>query len=211
VDRAVAGAVVAVVLMWGLRAGLDWDWEMPVVTVWVLIAGGALLSRPAAAAQARGGLVPGRLGRLLLGLGVLVVLITPALVTQSQARLQESIRAFRTGDCRTALDRALDSNAVLSVRPEPFLVIGFCDVRIGQPRLGVQAMQAAAERDPDNWTYRYALALTKAAAGIDPRPDARRAREMNPRSQLTRDAVERFDTSDPEVWKQRSVSAPLPQ
>ena len=211
VDRAVAGAVVAIVLMWGLRAGLDWDWEMPVVTVWVLIAGGALLARPAAAAQSRGGLVPSRLGRVLLGLGVLIVLITPALVTQSQARLQESIRAFRAGDCQAALDKALDSNSVLSVRPEPFLVIGFCDVRIGQPRLGVEAMQAAIDRDPDNWTYRYALALTKAAAGIDPRPDARLAREMNPRSQLTRDAIERFDTSDPEVWKQRSASAPLPQ
>jgi hypothetical protein len=211
VDRAVAGAVVAIALMWGLRAGLDWDWEMPVVTVWVLIAGGALLARPAAAAQARGGLVPGRLGRVLLGLGVLIVLITPALVTQSQARLQESIRAFRAGDCQTALDKALDSNSALSVRPEPFLVIAFCDVRIGQPQLGVEAMQAAIERDPDNWTYRYGLALTKAAAGIDPRPDARLAREMNPRSQLTRDALERFDTSDPEVWKQRSASAPLPQ
>ena len=34
---------------------------------------------------------------------------------------------------------------------------------------------------------------------------------MNPLSQLTRDAIERFDSSDPEVWKQRSVTAPLPQ
>jgi hypothetical protein len=212
-DRAVAGAVAALVLMWAIRAGLDWDWEMPVVTVVVLLAGGALLARPVFENRADGGngLVPGRLGRLLLGLGVLVLLITPALVTQSQARLQESIREFRSGDCGAALNSALDANSALSVRPEPFLVIGFCDVRIGQPQLGVQAMQAAIERDPDNWTYRYGLALTKAAAGIDPRPDARLAREMNPLSQLTRDALERFDTDDPELWKQRSATAPLPQ
>jgi O-antigen ligase len=212
-DRAVAGAVAAIVLMWAVRAGLDWDWEMPVVTVWVLIAGGALLARPVLAGNAvnGGGLVPSKLGRLLLGLGVLVLLITPALITQSQARVQESIRAFRAGDCTNALNSALDANSVLSVRPEPFLVIGFCDVRIGQPRLGVQAMQAAIDRDPDNWTYRYALALTKAASGIDPRPDARKAHELNPRSQLTNDALKRFDSDDPEVWKQRSVSAPLPQ
>jgi hypothetical protein len=212
-DRAVAGAVAAIVAMWGIRAGLDWDWEMPVVTVWVLIAGGALLARPVLQGNAAngGGLVPGKLGRLLLGLGVLVLLITPALVSQSQARLQESIRAFRAGDCTDALNSALDANSTLSVRPEPFLVIGFCDVRIGQPKLGVEAMQAAIERDPDNWTYRYGLALTKAASGIDPRPDARKAHELNPRSQLTRDALERFDTDDPEVWKQRSATAPLPQ
>jgi hypothetical protein len=211
-DRAVAAAGVAIVLMWGVRAGIDWDWQMPVVTVWALIAGGALLARPRGAAAAAGaGLVPGKLGRVLLGLGVLVLLITPALVSQSQARLQESIRAFRAGDCSKALDRALDANSVLSVRPEPFLVIGFCDVRIGQPQLGVEAMQAAIERDPGNWTYRYGLALTKAAAGIDPRRDVRLAHEMNPLSQLTRDALERFDTANPELWKRRSVTAPLPQ
>ena len=208
VDRAVGGAVAAVVLMWALRAGLDWDWEMPVVTVPVLLAGGALLARPVLGAA---GLVPGRLTRLLAGLGLLVLLVTPALITQSQARLQQSIREFRAGDCAAALDSALDANAALSVRPEPFLVIGFCDVRIGRPELGVQAMEAAIRRDPGNWAYRYGLALTKAAAGVDPRPDARRAHAMNPRSPLTRDALERFDTDDPEVWKQRSASAPLPQ
>jgi hypothetical protein len=142
---------------------------------------------------------------------VLVLLITPALVSQSQARLQESIRAFRAGDCSKALNSALDANSTLSVRPEPFLVIGFCDVRIGQPKLGVEAMQAAIDRDPDNWTYRYALALTKAASGIDPRPDARKAHDMNPRSALTQDALKRFDSNSPAVWKQRSVTAPLPQ
>jgi hypothetical protein len=146
-----------------------------------------------------------------MGLGVLVLLITPALVTQSQARIQQGIADFHAGDCSGALNSALDANSALSVRPEPFLVIGFCDVRIGQPKLGIQAMQAAIARDPDNWTYRYGLALTKAAAGEDPRADARLAHEMNPLSQLTRDALERFDSSDPEVWKQRSVTAPLPQ
>jgi len=207
-DRAVAAAAAAIVLMWALRAGIDWDWEMPVVTVCVLIVGGALLARPTPVAN---GLVPTKLARLLMGLGVLVLLITPALITQSQARLQQSIRDFRAGDCSGALNSALDANAALSVRPEPFLVIGFCDVRIGQPQLGIQAMEAAISRDPDNWTYRYGLALTKAAAGRDPRRDVRLAHAMNPLSQLTRDALERFDSSDPEVWKQRSVTAPLPQ
>jgi hypothetical protein len=209
-DRAVAAAVFAVGLMWALRAGLDWDWEMPVVTVWVLLAGGALLARPNAPAQSRGGLVPGRTARLLLGLGVLVLLVTPALVAQSQGRLQESIRAFRAGDCTQAVDDALASNSALSVRPEPFLVLGFCDVRIGQPRLGVAAIQGAIKRDPDNWQYRYSLALVKAASGIDPRPDARQAARMNPLSQIARDALQRFDSDDPAVWRRRSVTAPLP-
>ena len=97
-DRAVAAAVAAIVLMWGIRAGIDWDWEMPVVTVWVLLAGGALLARPVLGGE---GLVPTKLARLLMGLGVLVLLITPALITQSQARLQESIRASAPATART--------------------------------------------------------------------------------------------------------------
>ena len=84
----------------------------------------------------------------------------------------EHPRRSAPGDCSRRAEQALDANSALSVRPEPFLVIGFCDVRIGQPKLGVQAMQAAIDRDPDNWTYRYGLALTKAAAGH--RPAARR-------------------------------------
>jgi O-Antigen ligase len=210
-DRAMAGAVAAIVLMWAVRAGIDWDWEMPVVTVWALLAGGALLARPAAAELPGGGLVPGRVGRLLLGIGVLVLLVTPMLVSRSQAKLQESVRAFRAGDCAQAVNDALDANASLSVRPEPFEVLGFCDVRSGSPRLGMAALQGAIRRDPDNWEYRYGLALTKAASGLDPRPDARLAHEMNPRSPLTRDAIQRFAGSNPEVWKRRSVTAPLPQ
>ena len=85
--------------MWALRAGIDWDWEMPVVTVWVLIIGGALLARPTLVAS---GLVPTKLARLLMGLGVLVLLITPALITQSQARIQQGISGFRAGDCSGA-------------------------------------------------------------------------------------------------------------
>jgi hypothetical protein len=178
--------------------------------VWILLAGGAVLARPGAAQQTRGGLVPGRTGRLILGIGVLVLLVTPALVAQSQGKLQESIRAFRAGDCAQAVDDALSSNSALSVRPEPFLVLGLCDVRIGQPRLGIAAIKGAITRDPDNWQYRYSLALVKAASGIDPRPDARQAARMNPLSSITRDALQRFDSSDPDVWKRRSVTAPLP-
>jgi hypothetical protein len=48
----------------------------------------------------------------------------------------------------------------------------------------VSAMREAVRLDPEFWRYRYALAIARAAAGADPRPDVRRARALNPREQI---------------------------
>jgi len=44
-DRAVWAALLAAGLVWAARAGIDWDWEMPVVTLWFFAAGGAAVAR----------------------------------------------------------------------------------------------------------------------------------------------------------------------
>ena len=40
-----ASGAVAAVAAWAVHAGLDWDWEMPAVTLPVLILLGALIAR----------------------------------------------------------------------------------------------------------------------------------------------------------------------
>jgi hypothetical protein len=65
-------------------------------------------------------------------------------------------------------------------------------------------MQEAIDRDPDNWNFRYGLALARAAAGLDPRPEVRQARDMNPLEPLVQDAVKRFATDRPRLWKHRA-------
>jgi len=48
-DRALYGAVLAASLVWVLHAGIDWDWEVPAVTLWLLaLAGAAASSAPTA-------------------------------------------------------------------------------------------------------------------------------------------------------------------
>ena len=37
-DRSVYAAVLAAALAWALHAGIDWDWEMPAVTLWDALA-----------------------------------------------------------------------------------------------------------------------------------------------------------------------------
>jgi hypothetical protein len=194
-ERAVGAAAFALVLMWALRAGVDWDWEMPVVTAPVLAIAAATLAAspvPAAARRAAAGRQAGRLPRIVAGLGILALLVTPWLVSASQRHLDRSVAALRAGDCARGVDEALAATDALGVRAEPFLVLGYCDARLGRPELGVRAFEAAVARDPASWEAHHGLALLRAAAGLDPRPAARRARALNPLSPYTRDAVERF-------------------
>ena len=49
-DRALAAGPAAAALTWALHAGLDWDWEMPAVTLVAVVLAGLLLCRAGAAA-----------------------------------------------------------------------------------------------------------------------------------------------------------------
>ena len=42
------------------------------------------------------------------------------------------------------------------------------------------------------------------SAGLDPRPEFRRAHDLNPLDVLTEDAMTRFRTDDPGLWKRRA-------
>ena len=206
-ERAIHAAVFSAALAWAVHAGVDWDWELPAVTLWVFaLAGAALGARPDLASSPRG---PGRTARLAAALGCLVLAVTPALVARSQLRLDDSVRALRAGDCPASVDAALDSISAVGARAEPYEVLAYCDVRQGQEPLAVRVMQQAVERDPENWEFHYGLALVRGAARMDPRPAARRAVELNPLSELARDAVDRFDTRSPAKWERRARGARL--
>ena len=207
-DRAVHAALLSAALAWAVHAGVDWDWEMPAVTLWLFCIGGAALAAPTDDAGKL--LRPGRRARLLIALGVLLLAVTPALLAVSERRLERSIAEFKAGRCPAAVDAALGSLSAVSVRSEPWEILGYCDVRLGARGLAVQAMQNALQRDPSNWQYHYGLALTRAAAGMDPRPQIRRARRLNPREDLLREAAKRFDSREPRTWRRRADSARLP-
>jgi len=127
----------------------------------------------------------------------------------SQRSLDAAAHAFRHDDCATAIDRGLDSIETLPVRPEPYRIVGLCDVRLGEPTLAMRAMRSAVHRDPREWRYRYGLAIAQGAAGIDPRPEAARALRLNPHNRLARDLARRVATSSPRDWRSAARSAPV--
>jgi hypothetical protein len=207
-DRATGAVILVVIALWAMQAGIDWMWEMPVVTLPVLMLGAMTLGHRARVADAVA--APGRLPRILVGLGVLILVSTPALVAISQNRLDAAVAAYRSGDCEAAVDHALDANEPMPVRPEPLIILGYCDARLGKPGLAVDAFQAAIRRDPQNWQAHYGLAIVQAVAGQDPRPAARDARLLNPLSDLTRDLHRAFSTGTPQTWRRRATKARLP-
>jgi O-antigen ligase len=202
--------VIALAAVWLVRAGADWDWETPAVTLWLFALGGM-----AVAGARRGGdrppmPAPSRLVRVLAALGVLVLAVTPAATAMSQARLDDAVAAFKRGACPSAIDSALGSLDALRLRAEPYTILGYCDIARGETDLALQAMRNAVERDPRNWETHYGLALARAAAGLDPRPQAATALRLNPLEPRARETARLFADDDPQKWKRRALQARLP-
>jgi O-antigen ligase len=215
-NRSLYAAILIVTATWALRAGVDWDWEMPVLTLWVFAIGGAVLATPirrARRAVADAPRPPTRAGwalRAAAGAGCLVLAVTPALVALSQDHLNRSVSAFERNDCNGTASEAFASIRALSIRPEPYQLLSYCDARAGLSALSVREMGYAVKLDPGNWEYRYTLAVVRGAAGRDPRPDARHALALNPRESMAREGVKLFATADPDLWRERAMAAPLP-
>ncbi|HTT94704.1 MAG TPA: O-antigen ligase family protein [Solirubrobacterales bacterium] len=209
-DRVLYAALFAAALAWAAHAAVDWDWEMPATGFFFFSLGGLAI----AARQGEGTswipTAPGRMPRVALGIGCLVLVVSPALVAISQGMLNSAVRNLQAGNCGAASHEALDAIHVLSVRPEPYQVLGFCDSRTGRHRLAIQMLETAVDRDPGEWESYYGLALVKGAAGQDPRPAARKAFELAPHVALAQEAVERFRTNDPRKWRKRALQSRLP-
>jgi O-antigen ligase len=209
-EKALWAALFAAGCVWALHAAQDWVWELPSVTAWLFAAGGIALARPPGAAETRL-VAPPRLARVIGALVVLALVVTPVLNAIADARLRDSVAAFKAGDCDTAIDQSLKANSALGARPEPYAILAFCDVRLGKDQLAERMIRDAIDRDPNNWVYHYGLALVLGAQGKSPRAEIAEARRLNPREPKTIAAQEAFaSTNDPEKWKRRALRARLP-
>jgi O-antigen ligase len=187
--RARYGALLAAALAWMVAAGLDWHWEMPVVTLWLFAAGGLALARP----MGTSGRAPmGSSNRAIIAVGWLIAAITPFLVMTSSSRIRDAGDAVARGDCTPARESAFDALDYLSARPEPYAIVGFCALLDDFPRPAVDAMREAVSRDPRSWEYRLALATALAANGEDPTAAIREAQRRNPLDPLVRESARKL-------------------
>lgn len=208
-QRPPAAALLAAAVMWFVGAAIDWHWEMPVVTVWLLAASGAALSRaqaaPATRAGARRSVLP-----LVPALACLLLAVQPVRSALSQHRLDQAVASFVAGDCTRASRSALGALSALPGRAEPWEVIAYCDARAGRPDLAQRALSEAERLDPGNWEVAYARAVVLAAAGRDPAPALAAALRANPRSTWAADLRRSTAKADARGRRRAAAAAPLP-
>jgi hypothetical protein len=205
--RSLYAAVFAVLLAWAVHAGVDWDWEMPVVTIIFFSLGGfALARRPPRRDRSDPGervraVIPNApVIRAAIGAALVALAVLPAYVWLSQLKLDDADYAFAQGDCSTARSDALHSISILGNRAEPYELLSYCDLRLNMPTAALGAMEKAKSLDPKNWNYQYGLALMRAGAGLDPRAAAQVALKMNPLEPLVQDEWATFQSGNRASW-----------
>ncbi|MBI5105234.1 MAG: O-antigen ligase family protein, partial [Solirubrobacterales bacterium] len=190
-DRALHAAVLAAMVVWIVHAGLDWDWEVPAVTLWLFALAGAAVAREP---RRRDGGEPPRRGRTAVGIagrvgavgGCVLLALAPAQMALAQGELLEGRQAVQDGDCRAAVAHAAEALEHVDSLVGPRQLLTWCAVRSGDPRDGVAPMRAAIAKDPGNWEAQYDLAVALAAAGEDPRAPALAAIRGNRLDSLAR-------------------------
>ena len=170
--------------MWAVHAGVDWDWEMPALTLVAVLLAGLLLASAEEGPRAP----PRAILRVGLGAGAVAVVALLAVGLQA-ARLTEQGRslvpttAARLSDAQFAHARSVLRDAQsLTLDPEPKLLEAV--LVINRRRLGesIRLLDEVVRREPRN---AQAWALLATALEITRSPRARaaraRARELAPR------------------------------
>jgi hypothetical protein len=171
---------------------------MPAVTVWLFAAGGLALGRRRSGGSDRVRTL--RRWRPALAAGWLILAITPFLAVVSYSRLQAAEFDVGLQNCNAAKQDSFSSLSYLGVRPEPYAIIGMCDLEQGYATASVSALRKAEAYDPTYWQYHYMLALALAGRGIDPRPQLDTALRLDPLESLTHSTLRRFGKTERRQW-----------
>ena len=174
-------AATAVVVAYAAAAGIDWVWELPVVTL-VAVTCLAVVLAPDRAAH-KGTRAPARAA--VAGVAFVVV-IAQAIPFLSQARISESQSAASRGDLAGALASARAARRVQSWAPDPWLQLALVHEQRGELEAARTAIRRATREAREDWRLWLVEARLETKLGeIDEgRKSLRRAIQLNPRSPL---------------------------
>lgn len=211
-NRALYATILAAGVSWAVAAGIDWHWEMPVVSLWLFALGGAALAkRPPREPPARSLAMAPRIA--IAASACVLMVVVPLSLALSQDRLEAAYAEVLNDDCRDAeLDAAAALDAVGS-RPDALEILANCQSEAKQDARALRTIDEAVERDPDNWRPRYSKAVLLARARRDPRSAVRAALRRNPREPVVQEAVAAFGrTTSARRWQAigRDLLLPVP-
>jgi len=185
-DRAYAAALLAACAAWGAHIWVDWDWDIPAVTLPVMLFLGVLAARPPGAAVDPVARDRPRILSLLAG-GIMLALLAissalPALAREeSDAALSTAAKGgianLREADEKAATARRLDPFAV-----DPVFTSADLSRRRGDVERAARLYADAVRRQPNS--SRLWLGLARLQAQLDDAPgalrSARRGFELDP-------------------------------
>jgi hypothetical protein len=149
-----APAAVAAYAAYLVHAGLDWDWEMPAVTVAALSCAAVLL---AAERPEEGPLLVGR--RRATALALLAPLVAAALVAHVGNRAAAaSIEATEAGDPARGLAQARRALDWAPWSEEAWQLRGEAELELGNETAARRSFQESLDRNPQQWSVWLDLA-----------------------------------------------------
>jgi O-Antigen ligase len=179
-DRVTTAALTATFAAYAFGAGIDWMWELTVVSV-VGVACLALLT------GAGGGPPSPRPAlRLAVPSAAAVMICLQALPLLTQLQMQESQAAVARGDGIRAVDEAKAATRLEPWAASPRVQLALVYEQSNTLRLARRAIAAALARDRSDWRTWLVAARIEAKSGDLPaaRRSLARAIELNPRSPL---------------------------
>jgi hypothetical protein len=192
--RETTAAFAAVFIGYALGAGIDWMWELTVVSV-IGVATLGLVTGPAtdpAASEARAPVRVRRKVAMRAGVATVAV-VAGVLVIGAEAipllndmRISESQAAVRRGDPQSAISRALAARRLEPWDSTAYLQLALIEEQEGRIGLARGWIGDAIQRDRTDWRLWLVRARleTKAGAITAARKSLREAARLNPRSPL---------------------------
>ena len=172
-----AGAYVAYLV----HTGVDWDWELPAVTLTGLLCGAAIL------VAARGSLRSPRLSASVRWTGVVVVVVAAGFAAYGlvgNTALSRSDAARQNRDWVRAADNARRAEMWMPWSPKPWEALGRAQLGAGLLPAARASFRKAISIDSGDWELWYRLA--SASTGDERRRALRQAALLIPRAQLLR-------------------------
>ena len=189
-ERAAVAALLALVGAFLFEAGIDWMWELTVVSVVAILALG-LLTGPATepefsglqAVETRRGRPVFRIALAAIAFGLIVAEAIPLLANMEVRKSQDSVNS---GNLVEALDQAESARSIQPWAASPYLQLALVQELGGRTDEALVSIETALEHDQSDWRLWLVAARIQTKAGeiADARQSLAKARELNPKSQL---------------------------
>jgi O-Antigen ligase/Tetratricopeptide repeat len=193
-ERLLMAALLSSFVSYLVAVGVDWSWELTVVSiVGVLLLG--FLTGPATAAALRPRLArdraePSPRRRFAVGVGAVVagwlLICAQAIPFLADVKISDSQAAVTRGDGEQALEDADAARALQPWAASPYLQLALVHETVGDFPRAREAIREAIDRDPRDWRlWLVASRVATKAGDIEAaRRNLERAAELNPRSPL---------------------------